>query len=336
MKNKKKHLTKEERYCIEKLCRQGYGVRHIAFVLGRGKTTIADEIRNNGGQEKYDAHKAQHRAYLKQYWKKKDCLKVAMSPHIATFVERKLRALWSPECISGYLKKHTRGEYVSPKAIRRYITSRSGLERYLFHHRVHKKPGPKRKRDIFLSDPGRRSIDERPNVQGVYGHWEGDFIVSRWSRVVLLVLVEKVSGKTLLKLLPNRNNDVVNHAVASILSTYYVKSLTLDNDIAFLKWRELESYINAPIYFCHPYCSWEKGLVENTNRWIRQFIPKKSDLTLVTEHQLHDILVWLNHRPRKRNDFETSHDMMMRLARNFHQLPMNWGLVSGGSVRIWE
>jgi IS30 family transposase len=78
-----------------------------------------------------------------------------------------------------------------------------------------------------------------------------------------------------------------------------VRSITTDNDIAFACWKDIESLLQAPLYFTHPYHSWEKGLVENTNRWIRCFAPKKRDIAFVTEKELYDIHSFLNNRPRK-------------------------------------
>ena len=144
-----------------------------------------------------------------------------------------------------------------------------------------------------------------------YGHWEGDFIVSKHNSWVLLVLVEKFSNIIKLALLPNRNNNLVNETIVSLLKGFSVKTLTLDNDIAFSKWRELEAMLKASIFFCHPYHSWEKGLVENTNRWIRQFIPKKTDLSKVSVENIHWIENWFNHLPRICLNGRTAYETMI-------------------------
>ena len=136
-------------------------------------------------------------------------------------------------------------------------------------------------------------------VREGYGHWEGDFIVSRKSVSVLLVLTERLSKKTLIALLPNRNNDLVNETVVSVLSGHIVKSLTVDNDIAFTKHETLSSMLHVPVYFTRAYCSTDKALVENTNRWIRTFVPKKTDLRSVSAETIENTLMWLNDRPRR-------------------------------------
>lgn len=311
-KNKKKHLKKEERFCIEKMLRQFKSFSEIARVLDRGISTISEEVNENGGRKKYNAEQAHHRAYLKQYWKKRNCNKVAMDSHLSKFVEKKLGLGWSPETISCRLKTQSGIKYASRKSIRKFIDRRHGLERCLFWNRNKMKSGKKRKKGEYLNDIDRKWIDLRPySALYEYGHWEGDFIVSKYNSSVLLVLVEKYSKKTILKILPNRKNDLVNESIVSLLKNQTVKSLTLDNDIAFLKWKKLEESLQAPIYFCHPYHSWEKGLVENTNRWIRQFIKKKTNLQLISKEYLKTIEDWLNHTPKQCLDGRTAYEVVM-------------------------
>jgi len=300
LKNKKKHLQKEERFCIQKMLKQEKSFSEIGRTLDRGLSTISEEVNENGGRENYNAKTADHRAYLKQYWKKKNCNKVAMDGHLTRFVEKNLAKGWSPETISCRLEIQSGIGHASPKSIRKFIGRRSGLERYLFWNRTNMKPGRKRSKNKYLNDPDRKWIDSRHLLALCeYGHWEGDFIVSKYNSFVLLVLVEKYSKKILLALLPNRKNDLVNETIVSLLKNHIVKTLTLDNDIAFLKWKKLEVLLQAQIYFCHPYHSWEKGLVENTNRWIRQFIPKKTNLQLISKEYLKAIEDWFNHTPKQ-------------------------------------
>jgi len=310
--NKKKHLQKEERFCIEKMLLQNKSISEIARTLGRGLSTISEEINNNGGRDMYRAEKAHHRAYLKQYWKKIDCNKVAMDGDLTKFVEKGLKNGLSPETISIRLKIKPELEYVSGKSIRKFVIRRPGLERYLFWNRNRMKSGRKRVRGRYLKDLNRKFIELRP-IQALYeyGHWEGDFIVSKHNSFVLLVLVEMYSKKTLLSILPNRNNDLVNKTIVSLLNGHIIKSLTLDNDIAFNKWEILEKELNTSIYFCHPFHSWEKGLVENTNRWIRQFVPKKTNLQMISKINLKAIEDWFNNIPRQCLSGRTAYEVFM-------------------------
>jgi IS30 family transposase len=270
-------------------------------------------VKANGGRKKYRAEASIRRAYWKQYRKKRNCNKVALDGHLSKFVEKKLEAGWSPGAISARLKIQSGLQYASEKSIRKFIDKRSGLERYLFWNRNDHKGGPKRKYDIYLSDPDRKFIEERPIwAEFEYGHWEVDFIVSKHNPWVLLVCVEKWSKIFKLALLPNRNNDLVNRTISELLCGYRVNTLTTDNDIGFGKWKELEKILGTQIYFCHPYHSWEKGLVENSNRWLREFIPKKTDLKSVPLEFLNDIAMYFNNKPRECLQGFTAHEIMMK------------------------
>lgn len=309
-KNKKKHLQKEERFCIEKMLKQHKSFGEISRILDRGISTISEEVNENKGRENYKAEQAHHRAYLKQYWKKKNCNKVAIDNHLSKFVEKKLSLGWSPETISMRLEIQSGLKYASGKSIRKFINRRSGLERYLFWERNNMKSGRKRNKNKYLHDIDRKFIDLRPfSALYEYGHWEMDFIVSKHNSYALLVLVERYSKKLLLKVLPNRNNDLVNKNIKELLSGYIVKTINTDNDIAFSKWKKLEEILKTEIYFCHPYHSWEKGLVENTNRWIRQFIPKKTNLQLISKEELKAIEDWFNHTPKQCLDGRTAYEV---------------------------
>jgi len=311
--NKKKHLQIEERFCIEKMLRKDKSFGEISRTLGRGLSTISEEVNGNGGRDKYNAEQAHHRAYIKQYWKKKGCNKVAMDNNLSKFVEKKLRCGWSPETISDRLKIQSGLNYASRKSIRKFIDRRPGLERYLFWERNNMKTGRKKKKDSYLNDPDRKWIDTRPYMATLeYGHWEMDFIVSKHNSSVLLVLIERYSKKLLLRVLPNRNNDLVNQNIKELLSGYLVKTITTDNDIAFGKWKKLEALLQAEIYFCHPFHSWEKGLVENTNRWIRQFIKKKTNIQLISIEELKAIEDWFNHTPRQCLEGRTAYEVSMQ------------------------
>ena len=116
---------------------------------------------------------------------------------------------------------------------------------------------------------------------------------------VLLVATDRLTKHSMVRKLPNRKRHTISAAFSQMFGGVTVKSITTDNDIAFQHWPELEQIIHAQIYFCHPYHSWEKGLVENTNRWIRCFVPKRRDIASVTQEDLDEIHAFLNNRPRE-------------------------------------
>lgn len=290
---KKEHLLKEERFCIEKMKKAGFSSEEIAKTIGRGKSTVDEEIRKNGGIEAYEYKKAHHRAYLKQYRKKRSCMKVAMDIGIRQNVEYYLfEKDWSPETISAALWIHHRLK-VSAKAIRKYINKRC-LEYRLARYR---KRARYKRINSGLTD--RVFITDTNCVRNGYGHWEGDFIVCPQNTSVLLVLTERMTKETKIAYLSDRTNDRVNKTIADLLADRTIRSLTLDNDIAFNKHKTLSSLLAAPVYFTRPYRSTDKALVENTNRWIRQYIPKRTNFATMNPTQIKKALEWLNERPRE-------------------------------------
>lgn len=295
MKKKYHHLSFEERFVIEKLYSVGVLIRKIAEFLDRSPNTISSEIKRNSVNGVYEADKAKRKAYAKRWRAKKQCLKVAINGFLRLFVEEKLEKKWSPKQISGYLKREY-GIVCSAKAIYKFAESRR-LGHLLFWGWNNRKSGWKRGRWKTVKD-GRIYIDERPERVG-FGHIEVDFIVSKESKWALLVAVDSMAKRTWIRKLPNRKRDTVRVAFSSMFRGVAIQSITADNDIAFKCWRELEVLLNTRIYFTHPYHSWEKGLVENTNRWIRCFVPKRRDIGTVTEEEIEGILSFLNDRPRE-------------------------------------
>lgn len=291
--NKGNHLKKEERFCIEKMKKAGFSSEEIARTIGRGKSTVDEEVRRNGGIAQYNYETAHHRAYLKQYRKKRACMKVAMDIGIRQNVEYYLfEKQYSPETISAVLWiKHQLK--ASAKAIRKYVDKRS-LEYLLARYRARK--GCQR---ILSSLVDRIFVTDPQCVRNGYGHWEGDFIVCPQNSSVLFVLTERLTRETKITYLANRNNDLVNQAVVSMLSDRTVSSLTVDNDIAFTKHKALSLLLATPVYFARPYWSTDKALVENTNRWIRRFIPKRTDFATMNPMLIKTALEWLNERPRE-------------------------------------
>jgi len=264
--------------------------------LGRSPNTISRELAKNRVNGVYNAKKAQQKRYQRRWRAKRQCLKVAMDSFLVNFVESKLEKKWTPKSISGYLRREI-GITCSAKAIYKYVEQR-GLEYQLFWRWNKRKGGPKRQKHKGVPD-NRKYIEERPDTTNQVGHYELDFIVSKYSPYVLLVATDRLTRHSLVRKLPNRKRSTISQAFSDMFSGISVKSITTDNDIAFKHWLELETIIQAPIYFCHPYHSWEKGLVENTNRWVRCFVPKRRDIASVTQEDLDEIHAFLNDRPRE-------------------------------------
>lgn len=301
MRKKFAQLSYEERVLIGSLHKTGASVRSIAAMLGRSPNTISRELREKKVKGRYVIKKAQHKTYVRRYLSKRDCMKVAMDAEVSRFVKEKLVEGWSPERIAGFLKLE--GKHVSTKAIYKYVYSRC-LEQHLFWRKHHVRGGPKRRHTKTPAD-GRRYIEKRPALGGS-GHFEGDFIVSTHNTVSLLVVVDRFTRRTRVKKIPNRKHATVSCAFGDILRGVRVKTLTLDNDISFNHWRVLQKLLHTKIYFCHPYHSWEKGLVENTNRWIRTMVEKRRDIATVTDGELRLIERMQNEVPRQCLGYRTA------------------------------
>lgn len=296
MKKKKfSHLSEKERFVIEKLFVAGVRLREIARFLLRSPNTVSREINKNSVNGMYLAEKANHRAYFKRWRSKRQCLKVAMDRFLCRFVEKKLREKWSPEQISGYLKVEM-GIICSAKCVYKFANKRS-LDHLLFWGWNNMKQCRKRYAWKTPKD-GRKYIEERPEVFTI-GHFELDFVVSKQSTNSFLVAVDRLTKYTIIEKIPNRKRSTVMGALSRMFSGVSIKSITTDNDIAFVNWKELEALLNTQIYFTHPYHSWEKGLVENTNRWIRCFVPKRRDIGSVSDEEMQEILSFINDRPRE-------------------------------------
>lgn len=228
---------------------------------------------------------------------------------MAHYVEERLKQNWSPERITGYLK--SRGISVSKKAIYKYIHAHC-LERHLFWRKYKRKRGF---RSMHMKrEDGRRYIDLRPRLDGS-GHWEADFIVCRQSSAALLVVVDRYTLETRIAWLPNRKRPTLRDAFERIFVGRRVVTLTLDNDVVLSDWRELERILTTVIYFCHPYHSWEKGLVENTNRWIRCSVPKRRDISTVSIQECRSIESFLNNVPRQRLGYLTAMELTQQQTR---------------------
>lgn len=294
-------LTYEERVRIATLLERGESIRSIAGVLGRSPNTIGRELWEKKVKGLYLPKKAHHKTYWRRYRSKRNCMKVALEKKLADLVLEKLPLGWSPERIAGYATLC--GMSVSKKAVYKYVKSRC-LERHLFWKKYRKKSGRKRSH-TSPADAGKRLVEARPPVSSS-GHWELDFMVSRASAAALLVMVDRWTRFTIVRRLERKTHQLVAGALADINDRFGIATVTTDNDIVFQKWREMEEALDIPFYFCRPYHSWEKGLVENTNRWIRCFVPKKTDLATVSDDALRRVHEYLNDVPRQCLGFQTA------------------------------
>lgn len=271
---------------MERSLKKGKSLRWIAGRLDRGVSSISDEVRRNSVKGKYNAEKADHKAYVKRKYSKVQCMKVITDSDLRNFVVNNLKRDQSPEGISGRLKFVEKNIlYASTKAVYKFIYSPYGrqIEKYLYSNSIHKRSGPKRGKSVSID--GRTMIDKRPKRVGnrkEFGHFEGDFIESgKDGKGSLLVLVERKTRYPFLRYAEDRTTASVNQMATDILSGIPVESLTIDNDVSFQKHKELSEMINAEVFFCHAFASHEKGTVENRNKAIRRYIKKRTNLSQI-------------------------------------------------------
>lgn len=284
---KNTHFVLEDRIKIEAYLEESHSAHYIARKLGRPQSSISDEIKRNKVKGVYVAKKAQAKANDRRRKASHQIFRIATSILLRNYVEEKLKRFWSPEGISGRLRKiDTHLPYVGKDAIYTYVDSVYGrnLEKYLWNAGK-KKKGSNYTKVTQLKD--RDFIDQRPKSidnRLYFGDWEADFIVSgRKGKGALLVFVERKSRYVLLFKLADRKVVTINEILNTLCGAQLViNSLTIDNDICFRHHKEMSRIMKAPIYFCHPYHSWEKGAVEKMNQLIRRFIPKGANISKVS------------------------------------------------------
>jgi len=308
------HITKTERQEIAILLEKGYSKRDIARVLGRNASSISREIRNRRTRGIYDPEKAHVKARVKRQNSKYQGMQVVSNPVLRNYVEEKLCEDWSPEAISGRIKEvDCHLNYISAKGIYKFVTSSYGarLLRHLAYQGRRRKPknAPPTKQIEH-----RVFIDERPKIveqRGRFGDGEGDFIVSgRNGSGALLVLHERKARYTIIRKMAAPSIAEVHQLLGAMTGGVIMNTLTLDNDILFKKHEEMSRMLEVPVYFCHPYHSWEKGGVENTNKLIRRYVPKGTDISNVSGAYILKIETRLHTRPRKCLRFNTPFEVM--------------------------
>lgn len=296
-----KQLTQEQRYQLYRMNEMHLPQKEIAFILGVSASTISRELRRNAGKQGHYTKGAHKLALRRRYNKSRQ----RISPTHWRMVEAFIRQDFSPEQIAIRLKrlKHLR---ISHEWIYQYIHNdkRSGGD--LHTHLRCKKKNRKRyggvRNNRSLCD--RVSIEERPEVVNKrrrYGDWEVDTVIGRQGGKVLVTLVERKSKLSLIGLSINKTAQAVKDTLVHLLSSYsrYVHTLTYDNGPEFAQHKAVDKELNSQGYFARPYCSGDRGLSENTNGLIRQYLPKRSSFDHVPISKIEWIMERLNNRPRK-------------------------------------
>ena len=316
-------LTLAEREDISRGIASGCSLRVIAQRLSRACSTVSREIARHGGRAPYRANEADQQAWQSAL-RPKPC-RLATHSELQEIVASKLLQDWSPEQISGWLKQQYPGDEslrVSHETIYRslFIQARGALKQELVKHlRSQRRIRRSRHASVHGHSQGRIvdaiSIRERPaevEDRAIPGHWEGDLLRgARNSHIA--TLVERHSRFVMLVKVPGKDTATVVAALSQHvrgLPAALRRSLTWDRGLEMAQHKSFTMATDVQVYFCDPQSPWQRGSDENTNGLLRQYLPKKSDLSQFTQSELDAIALRLNQRPRKTLGFETPADRL--------------------------
>lgn len=314
-------FTYYTRLWLSTLIRERKSYREIGRIMGRHHSTISREVKRNGYN--YYRLRLYHPiiAEEKANERKEKCRqgKIKVGKFIDKLIETLLKESWSPDVIAGWLKRRGSCFAVSHETIYRYIyTHRRDLIKYLARrHRRRQWRGGKYKNRKKVLIPGRIFIEDRPKEvekRHSFGHYEADTMVSRESKVALLIVVERKTRIMRLKKLKQKSAACVRDGIIEILKKYKksIKTITYDNGTENVYHENINKNLKCRSYFCNPYHSWEKGSVENVIGLIRRFLPKKTDFAKITDGELRKIEKIINNRPRKLLKYETPKQVFRR------------------------
>ncbi len=310
------HLTVTERERLSKMFYQGRSLNQIAKALGRSRSSISRELKRNG-TAKYRLYAPCRAQFRSDERRKRASRRPRLRDEaVRSYVREKLVLGWSPEIIAGRLRLEHPGLHVSHEAIYQYIYDRRTKDRKELvellrrTHRRRERRGIGRKvRKTKI--PNRIPIDLRPksvDARRVYGHWEGDTMVSVKSPPVLNSLTERKSRLLLLTKLERKVASETKRAVLERLGGLppaLRRTLTLDNGTENTLHEEITGEIGIQCYFAKPYASWQRGTNEQTNGMVRWYLPKGTDFREVSAEEIAEVEARINNRPRKCLKYKT-------------------------------
>jgi IS30 family transposase len=312
-------LTLPEREDISRGIASGSSIRKIAQLLDRAASTVSREVVRHGGRPEYRANEADAQAW-KSALRPKPCL-LAIHEKLQEIVASKLLLDWSPEQISGWLKAqypNNESMRVSHETIYRslFIQARGALKKELVGHlRSKRRIRRSQHSRVFRDSRGQIvdaiSIRERPaevEDRAIPGHWEGDLLGgSRNSHIV--TLGERHSRFTTLIKVPSKDTAVVVAALtrhARKLPAALRRSLTWDRGLEMAKHKTFTMATDVKVYFCDPQSPWQRGSNENTNGLLRQYFPRRTDLSGYTQADLDKVALRLKSAAKKNSGISNS------------------------------
>jgi IS30 family transposase len=316
-------LTLQEREDISRGIASGSSIRAIAKGLKRAVSTVSREVARHGGRTQYRASEADLQAW-ESALRPQTCL-LATHTKLREIVASKLMLEWSPEQISGGLKieyPNDESMRVSHETIYRslFIQTRGVLKKQLIQHLRSKR---RIRRSRHSRDRGHHSgqivdavsIRERPaeiEDRAIPGHWEGD-LIGGTKNSHIATLVERHSRFTMLVKVSSKDTATVVAALSQHvlrLPASLRRSLTWDRGLEMAQHKSFTVDTDVTVYFCDPQSPWQRGSNENTNGLLRQYFPKRTDLSVFSQDELDEVALRLNQRPRKTLGFQTPADRL--------------------------
>ena len=303
---KKVHLTREQRYTISCLHKQGCTQKMIAQTIGKNKSVVCRELKRNANLKgKYSFEYAQDMAELRKERMKKPRKLVSELKKQIIFM---IKEDWSPQQIEGRLRFENQ-PFVSHETIYKIIRKDKQDGGTLYRHCRHKLKYRKRPVGEKINIKNRISIDQRPEIVNTgqrFGDWEIDTIVGENNRGAIVTIVERKTDFLLMeKLEKGKNASELTKVVVRLLTAYIknVHTITGDNGTEFADHENIAKLLKTKFFFTHPYSSWEKGNIENENKLVRQYIPKKTNFDTLNNLQIKQIQYKINNRPREKLNF---------------------------------
>ena len=319
------HITSFQRNELSALLRAGLKQIDIAKLLNKTPSAICQELKRNPADTKkgYDARIAKENTKSKRIKANQRFKKIENNKWIRRYIIRYIKEYWSPEQISGRIKKKWPDDisrHISKDSIYEFIyTERKDLVKYLRCQKgKYRRRYGTRIREKQREEAKKKRIDVRPKIvekRSRIGDWEGDTIVGQERTKHILTHVERKSGYLIADKLERGTAELTNEkTISSFLKIPKSKrhTITYDNGSTFAYHEMIEKRIGTTIYFAFPYHSWERGTNENANGLLRQFFPKKSYFAKITQEEIDKATRLINNRPRKRLNYRTP-------AEVFHQ-----------------
>ncbi len=313
-----RHLTHNQRCQIYTLKTRGDSASLIAKTLCVHRSTISREVRRNNSERGYQYDQAN----LKAQNRRSHSSNKKLSSEMLIIIEEKLKMEWSPEQISGWMKKKCT-KHVSYETIYKYIWADKKRGGFLYKHLRHRgKKYNKRSKGSAGRGciPDRIDIKERPSIvekKVRLGDWELDTIVgSLHTSGAIVSMVDKTAKLTKLVKVKCKTATEVTHAIIERLNPIreLVLTLTADNGKEFAFHKIVSEALDVDFFFATPYHSWERGLNEHTNGLVRQYFPKGTNFNDISETDIYKVEELLNNRPRKSLGFETPLEAFNRLS----------------------